>query len=403
MSIHIEKFIKENDFQKITPAEFDIANKFFSDFPTKHYGISSDIFFVKLGSQIYFKRLPFTFQNEIILTVKNRHYKRTKDYQNKDKLLSLFTGVHLFLNDNEINQISDEALKRSEYKRIEHRHGDNRDDNKRIKTGTIAEKAIENFTNTKTTDFSAPSFNSKSFQVADNLELNVGVKGSDEYNVYCVIENPAPHNEIICTNIKRYDRQGAHICCRGYASKEDLNNPVFKTRNALTDNGLLAKSIIAETKIGFNPDSETLIPFYSNNEINFNQNNPKLYNARNIAFDKNIDFRNLSTDFITNFEEAIKGNDSTIIYVHMNSLGLQTLKQLPYFYEKPKTKEQKERIVAFESFAMKYGLGVVFYDRFHKNASKRQYAPKNDKYLFGLIYSNGYIQPLRKAIKEKIK
>jgi hypothetical protein len=402
LAIQIEKFIKDNEFREITSAEQSIANRFFSNYPDKSYGILSDTFLIKYGSKIYYKKLPFNFDNETILTTFQRQEKRKRDYKDKQTLFELFNGIHVFLSVQELNKISQEATIRSIYKKQEHRICDDRNDNKRITTGTISEKAVEILTKTKTTDFSAPSLKSSNFQVADNTELSIGVKGSDEYNVYTIIETPAPYNEIICTNIKRHKRKGAHVCCRGFVKKDDLNNPEYKTRNVITDNGLLAKSILAQTKTGFAPKSEIIVPFYSINEINFNVHNNRFYDTFNIAFEKNIDFRNLSANLTKNFESIVKNSKSTIIYVHMNSIGLKTLKQLPYFYENPNTEEQEERIIALENFAMKYGLGVVFYDDFHKKALKTQYAPKNDKYLYALMYSDGHILPLRKTVKENV-
>jgi hypothetical protein len=399
MGNHIENFIKENNFQEVSILESNSANFFFKNNPDKLYGISSNMFFMKFGMKTFFKKLPFVFQDEIILTVEERRQKRKNDYANKELLLELYLGVHIFLRDDQMKSISNESQKRSWYKKQEHKACDDNNDNKRITTGTIAEKAVEIFTKTKTTDFSAPTQHSSDFQVADNQELNFGVKGSDEFNVYTIIETPAPHDEIICTNIKRYNRSGGHVSCRGFVRKENLNNRKYHSRNVITDNNLLAKSIFAQTKIGFIPQKEILIPFYSNNEINFNPNNNSHYIASNLAIDCDVDFRNLSPDFIKNFENHIKNNNSTILYVHMNSLGLQTLKQLPYFYERPKNKEQEDRIIALENFAMNYGVGVVFYDRFHKNAHITQYAPKNDKYLYGILYSNGYIKPLKRTEK----
>ena len=111
----------------------------------------------------------------------------------------------------------------------------------------------------------------------------------------------------------------------------------------------------------------------------------------------------MSDEFIKTFEEEIENSDTKIIYVNVNSLGFSSLKTFAYQYEKT----DSETIDAFEKFAIKYKLGVIFYDnnemRYRTaNPSIKQNYPNfdADNYLVGKIDIDGQMKRPMNGIRQ---
>lgn len=365
------------------------------------YGLADDILFIEVDNTCFCKQLPVTLDGEIIKKHKERY--AIQNSWAREQLPEIYSGIHIFLDEETTNKVAEESQKRGAYKKEEHKKGDNTDNEHRINTGSICEMAFEVFSGTKTTDFSQPSYNSKDFEVADNQDLNIGVKSCEQYNGAYIIETKAKRNELLCTRTKRELRNGSHIICRGITYKQNLINRQFQSRNSLIEDSICAKSVFFNTKIGFIAEQKDIDMFYSLNEINHNPNNNKRYVAKNIIIDRNVNFSCLSEDFVKTFEEEIRESDTNIVYVNVNSLGFSSLKSFAYQYEKT----DSETIDSFEQFAIKYKLGVIFYDnnemRYRTaNATIKNHYPNfdSDNYLVGKIDKNGQMKRPMNGIRQ---
>ena len=366
-----------------------------------YYGLADDILFIEVDGKCFCKALPVNLDGEIIQKHRERYI--TQNSWAREQLPEIYSGIHIFLDEETTNKVAEESVKRGTYKKVEHKKGDNTDNEHRINTGSICEMAFEIFSGTKTTDFSKPSYDSQDFKVADNQELNIGVKSCEQYNGAYIIETDVKRNEILSTRIKRDIRTGSHIVCRGITSKQNLSNKLFQSRNSLIEDSICAKSVFFNTKIGFAVEQKDIDMFYSLNEINHNTNNNKLYIAKNIIIDRAVNFGCLSDEFIKTFEEEIENSDTNIVYVNVNSLGFSSLKTFAYQYEKT----DSETVDAFEKFAIKYKLGVIFYDnnemRYRTaNPLIKQNYPNfdSDNYLVGKIDATGHMKRPMNGIRQ---
>ena len=89
--------------------------------------------------------------------------------------------------------------------------------------------------------------------------------------------------------------------------------------------------------------------------------------------------------------------------MNVNSLGFSSLKSFAYQYEKT----DSETIDSFEQFAIKYKLGVIFYDnnemRYRTaNATIKNHYPNfdSDNYLVGKIDKNGQMKRPMNGIRQ---
>lgn len=388
----IQRLIEQNNFliatneQKADIEKYLQSNTDYKDFT---YGITHDTLFIKSENTIYVKKFPCTVNGFDVPNFRTRKIHR-ENFIKKEKM-PIFCGMHIFINEREIENVEKESETRASFKTVEHKNGDNQDNKKRIETGSFGEMAFELFSGIKTTDFSAASFHSKKFLVADNQTFNIGIKSCLLKNSAYVIETPAKHHEVLMTKID--DNFGnSHMVMRGFVTPEELDDKRNHCIATLVSNPLLSKSILFKTKIGFTPHYTSYHIPYSLNDLNFNKQNNHKYISESYIIDSHVNFtkdtRKLSA-FLQKRKEEI---NSIIIYVDIKCFGFENLKEVSDNYCNKNPVEKQE----FIQFAKDLNVGVVFYDDKYTNQIIKKYGNhffnvEYDTQLVGVLDQNGIL------------
>jgi hypothetical protein len=349
-------------------------------------------FVIKDNKNIYCRPLPFVFKG-LPIDVREQRLHDIEIFASTQQF-DIFCGMHYFLSEEETEMVECVSKDRAKLKEYEHRKGDNADNMHRIKTGNKGELAFEKLTGIKSTDFDNATECSSQFLVADNKILNIGIKSAESYNASYIIEQNNNINQVLFSNIKRRKRKGSHMVLRGIASTHTLSDKTKWSYNTAKMDSLLAKFLLYDTKVGIRLLQGDIEPIYDLNEVNMNPQNLNLYKTKSIIINREVTFDDLSDDFIASFEKEMLDCDMKFAYIDVRALGFETLKSMQKQYENT----DSDIITAFENFAMKYRLGIVFYDntemRKRANTDRQNiyYNYSVDNNLIGMIYPDGSVK-----------
>ena len=360
--------------------------KYIKENPNKRSFIYRDILFISRNEKVYAVKLPYNG----ILGSRDR-YNESQNYM-KSQSSYLNYCIHMFLTQDEINANKNEAIKRAKYKRIEHSSGDNTKETKRIVDGINGEFAVEKFINMQATDFSAPTLDSRVFDVPDIPELGCGVKTTSEDYLSFIAEPNQKTGQIISTILNNTRPQCDCVVIRGYISKEEFYKKENQSYNTITQNSLLVKSIMFHTKIGFQ------FPIDTYNQVDVNKiSGTDKYHINNIVLGDDINLDDLSESVIKTLKDLRDNSQSMILYVNINHIDKSLNSQYDLKHLKRLLSENNSRMQKIAEISSLYKIGIVFYDNFTyqnmKGNNALAYFPNyiTDKYCIGTIDKYGRI------------
>lgn len=271
-------------------------------------------------------------------------------------------GCYVFLPKN--NSFLKKLEERASYKDEEHKDGDNEDNLGRIVSGTSSELSCEVFLNTKVTDMSNASGNSKEFAVSDFHDFDCGVKSSDD--IYPILAyNDVKESQVIVSYIKNKNTSFGIFRIRGLVKKEDFLDEYKDVNCMLKDTLLATQHIVKNEKISYVIPHYKHLPIYGLEDLNcYAKPNtiPKDKPAINLVLHKTFNFNNISDDFIKKLKQIRPKSNSTIIYVHLDSIGVSKIEDLC-----DKLYSLDSKSAALINLAIKFNLGVVFYSEYYLN------------------------------------
>lgn len=352
--------------------------------------IYNDKVYLSNSGNVYTLSLPFKTDDYKVENSAER--KRLSDAFCTAQKRFLHYGVYMFLTAEEIKKCYNEAVKRAEFKKKEHIKGDCDKEIKRISTGIMGEFAVEKFTGFKSTDFSAPSLDSRIFDVPDIPALNCGVKTTTQQYMSIIAEPQQKTNQIIATVLN--ETMNGAVLIRGFVPKEVFREKKYQSYNMITQNSLLLKSLMFNTKIGLK------IPYFKYKPIDINEiAKSDKYKIQNLILGNNVDLSNVTEGFVNKILHIKSCSQSMLLYVNVNLLDStldkeNDLKQVSVLLKEKNNDNLKSLI----EISAKYKIGIVFYDNYtYKNMKQKQaleYFPNYmiDKYCIGVIDKNGNVK-----------
>mgnify|MGYP003302806564 CR=1 FL=1 len=327
------------------------------------YGITKNLFFEKNKDGTFsVVDLPCKSPhcNQIILRSQERYDHVSKIA--KENANYKTCGCYIFLSK---NISSFEKLKeRASYKDEEHKDGDNENNSERIVDGTSSELACEIFLNTKVTDMSNASGNSKEFAVPDFHDFDCGVKSSDD--AYPILAYPnVKEPQVIVSYVKNKDALFGIFRIRGLVKKEDFIDE-YKDVNCMLKDTLLATQHIGKNeKISYVIPHYKHLPIYGLEDLNcYAKPNTTLKDkpAINLVLPKTFNFNDIGDNFIKTLKQIRSKSNSTIIYVHLDSIGVSKIEDLS-----AKLYSLDNKSANLINLAIKFNLGIVFYSEYYLN------------------------------------